>query len=38
MAARSSCSELAHLQTVFSSKDAMLGLTSTGKKVVYTGV
>jgi enoyl-CoA hydratase/3-hydroxyacyl-CoA dehydrogenase len=36
--AKGPSSELAHLQTVFSSKDAMLGLTSIGKKVVYTGV
>ncbi len=36
--AKGPSSELAHLQTVFSSKDAMLGLTSIGKKVEYTGV
>jgi len=36
--AKGPSSELEHLQTVFSSKDAMLGLTSIGKKVEYSGV
>ena len=36
--AKGPSSELAHLQTVFSSKDAMLGLTSIGKKVEFSGV
>lgn len=36
--AKGPSSELAHLRTVFSSKDAMLGLTSIGKKVEFSGV
>ncbi len=30
-------SELTHLKQIFSTKDALLGLTSIGKKVVYSG-
>lgn len=35
--AKGCASELEHLKTIFSTSDAMLGLTSIGKKVVYQG-